>query len=61
MIAPVIAETEIMKIQHFFDSRTSILTYVVRDDATRKAAVLDSVLDFDASIGRVQEKSRRSH
>ena len=46
-----------MKIQHFFDPRTSTLTYVVSDDATRKAVVIDSVLDFDARNGRVREES----
>jgi glyoxylase-like metal-dependent hydrolase (beta-lactamase superfamily II) len=46
-----------MKIQDFFDPRTSNLTYVVSDDATRKAVVFDSVLDFDARSGRTWEES----
>ena len=46
-----------MNIQHFFDSRTCTLTYVVSDDATRKAVVFDSVLDFDARSGRISEES----
>jgi glyoxylase-like metal-dependent hydrolase (beta-lactamase superfamily II) len=46
-----------MKIQHFFDPRTSNVTYVVSDDATRKAVVIDSVLDFDAGSGRISEES----
>jgi glyoxylase-like metal-dependent hydrolase (beta-lactamase superfamily II) len=46
-----------MKIKHFFDPRTSTLTYVVSDDATRKAAVIDSVLDYDPKNGRTWEES----
>jgi glyoxylase-like metal-dependent hydrolase (beta-lactamase superfamily II) len=48
---------EIMKIQHFFDPRTCTLTYVVADDATRKAVVVDSVLDYDPKNGRIWEES----
>lgn len=46
-----------MKIQHFFDSRTFTLTYAVHDEASRKAVVFDSVLDFDAKSGRTWEES----
>jgi glyoxylase-like metal-dependent hydrolase (beta-lactamase superfamily II) len=57
VVATFIEETEAMKIQHFFDSRTCTLTYVVSDDATRKAVVFDSVLDFDARSGRTSQDS----
>lgn len=46
-----------MKIQHFFDSRTWTIIYVVSDDATRKAVVVDSVLDYDPKSGRTWEES----
>jgi glyoxylase-like metal-dependent hydrolase (beta-lactamase superfamily II) len=42
-----------MQIQHFYDPRTSTLTYVVFDEASRAAVVIDPVLDFDAKSGRV--------
>jgi len=46
-----------MRIQHFFDPRTWTLTYVVSDDTTRKAVVVDSVLDYDPKSGRTWEES----
>jgi glyoxylase-like metal-dependent hydrolase (beta-lactamase superfamily II) len=36
----------------FFDKATFTVSYVVHDPATREAAVIDSVLDFDAASGR---------
>jgi len=36
-----------MKVQHFFHKKTSTLTYVVWDESTRDAVVIDPVLDFD--------------
>jgi glyoxylase-like metal-dependent hydrolase (beta-lactamase superfamily II) len=39
-------------IQAFFDDKTWTVTYVVSDDATRAAAVIDPVLDFDPRSGR---------
>ncbi len=36
-----------MKVQEFFDPATFTLTYVVFDEASRDAVVLDPVLDFD--------------
>ena len=36
-----------MKIQSFFDRVTLTLTYVVWDEATKDAAVIDPVLDYD--------------
>jgi glyoxylase-like metal-dependent hydrolase (beta-lactamase superfamily II) len=36
----------------FFDPETNTVTYLVADPATRRAAVIDPVLDFDAASGR---------
>jgi glyoxylase-like metal-dependent hydrolase (beta-lactamase superfamily II) len=42
-----------MEIHHFFDARTSTLTYVVHDRDARVAVVIDPVLDFDPASGRI--------
>lgn len=39
-------------IQGFFDPATFTVTHLVADAATRRAAIIDSVLDFDPRIGR---------
>ena len=39
-------------VKSFFDEPTNTVTYVVHDLATHEAAVVDSVLDFDAAAGR---------
>ena len=39
-------------VKSFFDEPTNTVSYVVYDPATRKAAVVDSVLDFDPAAGR---------
>ena len=44
-------------VQSFFDEPTNTATYVVWDPATRKAAVVDSVLDFDAAAARTKTAS----
>jgi glyoxylase-like metal-dependent hydrolase (beta-lactamase superfamily II) len=36
----------------FFDPRTGTVSYVAVDDATRSAAIVDPVLDFDIKSGR---------
>ena len=41
-----------MNIQHFFDKETATFTYVVSDEATKKCAIIDSVLNYDAFSGR---------
>ncbi len=46
-----------MQIQHFFDPRTSTLTYVVFDAEDRVGIVIDSVLDFDPASGRTWTES----
>ncbi len=39
------------EITAFFEKATSTVTYIVADPASRDAAVVDSVLDFDAASG----------
>jgi glyoxylase-like metal-dependent hydrolase (beta-lactamase superfamily II) len=41
-------------VQHFFDPATHSFSYVVCDPATRRAAVIDPVLDYDAAAGRTR-------
>ena len=41
----------------FFDEATNTVSYVVSDCTTHKAAVIDSVLDYDAAAGRTDERS----
>lgn len=48
-----------MRIKHFFDPDTFTLTYVVSDEATRDAVIIDPVLDFDPPSGRVSDHSVR--
>jgi glyoxylase-like metal-dependent hydrolase (beta-lactamase superfamily II) len=44
-------------VQPFFDERTSTLTYVVFDEVTRDAVVIDPVLDFEPAGGTVWTES----
>ena len=39
-------------VQAFFDDATNTVTYLVSDPATRAAAIIDPVLDYDAESGR---------
>jgi len=48
-----------MRIKHFFDPDTFTLTYVVSDEATRDAVIIDPVLNFDPPSGRVSDHSVR--
>ena len=41
----------------FFDEATNTVSYLVRDPNSRKAAVIDSVLDFDQPSGRTKTDS----
>ena len=41
-----------LAIQPFHDERTGTVTYVLADPATRQAAIVDPVLDFDLKSGR---------
>ena len=44
-------------IQAFYDSTTSTVTYVVWDRATRQAAIIDPVLDYDYKSGYTRTES----
>ena len=41
-------------VQEFFDENTNTYSYVVADPQTRKCAVIDSVLDYDAASATTQ-------
>ena len=43
---------QIPAVQGFFDDQTNTISYVVSDPATSRAAIIDSVLDYDAAAGR---------
>ncbi|MBI3453213.1 MAG: MBL fold metallo-hydrolase [Rhodospirillales bacterium] len=45
------------QITGFFDSATSTVSYLVVDPATKTAAIIDSVLDYDARAGRISTAS----
>jgi glyoxylase-like metal-dependent hydrolase (beta-lactamase superfamily II) len=45
------------EVKAFFDESSNTFSYVVADPATRKAAVIDSVLDYDAVSGRTRRDS----
>jgi glyoxylase-like metal-dependent hydrolase (beta-lactamase superfamily II) len=44
-------------VQAFFDEPTFTASYVVHDPATHKAAIIDSVCDFDQPSGRTSHES----
>jgi glyoxylase-like metal-dependent hydrolase (beta-lactamase superfamily II) len=44
-------------VQAWFDPATNTLSYLVHDPATRAAAIIDPVLDFDSSDGRLAATS----
>lgn len=44
-------------VQAFFDEPTNTVSYVVSDPWTGRAAIIDSVLDFDAASGRTSTAS----
>lgn len=46
-----------MNVDAFFDNRTSTLTYVVYDEGTSDAVVIDSVLDYDAASSSLSYES----
>src|SRR4029079_15343875 len=41
----------------FFDEATNSVSYLVADPATRAAAIIDPVLDFDAASGTIATRS----
>ena len=46
-----------LMVESFFDELTNTASYVIHDPATRQAAVIDSVLNFDAAAGRTSTGS----
>ncbi|MBI2393516.1 MAG: MBL fold metallo-hydrolase [Deltaproteobacteria bacterium] len=46
-----------MQIKPFFDPATSTLTYVVFDEGTRDAVIIDPVLDYDPAASKTATKS----
>ena len=44
-------------VDHFHDDMTATVSYVITDKATRHAAIVDPVLDFDVRSGRTGTKS----
>jgi glyoxylase-like metal-dependent hydrolase (beta-lactamase superfamily II) len=44
-------------IQAFFDEPTNTVSYLVADPATRRAAVIDPVLDYDHRSGKISARS----
>ena len=51
------AEGRAPQVKAFFDEATSTASYVVSDPETKKAAIIDSVLDFDQPSGRTSSRS----
>jgi len=47
----------IPSVSAFFDKATNTVSYLVADPATRRAAVIDPVLDYDAASGEVDTRS----
>ena len=50
-----------MKIQHFFDPDTFTLTYVVWDEKTKDAVIIDPVLDYNPNSGKFSHKTADMH
>jgi len=46
-----------IEIKAFFDETTFTVTYLVSDKLSKESAIIDSVLDFDASSGRTSTRS----
>jgi glyoxylase-like metal-dependent hydrolase (beta-lactamase superfamily II) len=49
--------SEAPEIRGFFDDQTNTITYLVWDPASRQAAVIDPVLDYDPDDGTVDTRS----
>ena len=57
VIAAGAKEAKRPAVEAFFDPATYTVTYVVYDPANREAAIIDSVLDYDAPSGRTSTRS----
>jgi glyoxylase-like metal-dependent hydrolase (beta-lactamase superfamily II) len=49
--------TDVPEIRGFFDEQTNTISYLVWDPETRRAAVIDPVLDYDPADGTVDTRS----
>jgi glyoxylase-like metal-dependent hydrolase (beta-lactamase superfamily II) len=49
--------TAVPAIRAFFDENTNTISYLVADPATKRAAIVDPVLDFDHASGKVATTS----
>jgi glyoxylase-like metal-dependent hydrolase (beta-lactamase superfamily II) len=49
--------TAVPTITAFFDEHTNTISYLVADPATKRAAIVDPVLDYDHASGKVATKS----
>ncbi len=57
-VAAALADPAVRPVVHsFFDTATFTATHVVHDPATRRAAIIDSVMDFDPASGRTSTAS----
>ena len=48
------------RIAAFFDEATNTVSYIVSDKATARAAIIDSVLDYDGASGRTDKRSAQA-
>jgi len=48
---------QVPDVRSFFDEPTNTVSYLVADPATRRAAVVDPVLDYDADTGKAATRS----
>lgn len=46
-----------LRVEAFFDSQTWTISYLVMDQASRRCALIDSVLDYDPKSGRTRTES----
>ena len=46
-----------MKIEHLFDKTTFTLTYLVYDETSKDAVIIDPVLDYDPAGGKITHES----
>ena len=47
------AASKAPEVKAFFDNDSNTVSYVVTDPATKKAAIIDSVMDFDYASGTI--------
>jgi hypothetical protein len=60
VLATLRRESPRPRVKSFFDEATNTASHVVHDPEMRRAAVVDSVLDFDQPSGRTRTRSART-